>query len=132
MLRQRFHATPWEDPSSLTFQSIGGKLSTTQPYGSCAAHESFGDRLRSTASSFMRQAVEDTLAAHPDVKLKLEHASELYEHISSPVKAAVFLPGVWAKWADAVEGVVDAVQDRSLLQLCLLARPSERAAGQPP
>ena len=132
VLRQRFHATPWEDPASLTFKSIGGKLSPTQPYGSCPAHESFGDRLSSTVAAFMRQAVEDTLAAHPAVKLKLEHASELYEHISSPVEVAVFLPGVWAKWADAVEGVVDAVQDRSLLQLSLLARPSERVAGQPP
>ena len=63
VLRQRFHAMPWEDPSSLTFQSIGGKLSPTQPYGSCAAHESFGDRLSSTVAAFMRQAVEETLWA---------------------------------------------------------------------
>lgn len=79
----------------------------------------------------MRQAVEETLAPHPGVKLKLEHASELYEHISCPVEAAVFLPGVWAKWADAVASVVDAIQDRSLMQISLLDRRSEREAGQP-
>lgn len=109
VLRQRFRATPWEDPSSLTFQSIGGKLSPTQPYGSCAAHENFGNRFSSTVAAFMRQAVEETLTAHPGVAIELGRTLGPRDGIPSPVEAAVFLPGVWAKWADAVGIVVSAV-----------------------
>ena len=130
VLRQRFRATPWEDPSSLTFQSIGGKLSPTQPYGSCAAHESFGDRLSSTVAAFMRQAVEETLAAHPAVTMELGRTLGTRDGIPDPVEAAVFLPGVWARWVDALASTVDAVQDKSLTQLSLLASLRERDAGQ--
>ncbi len=119
VLRQRFRATPWEDPSSLTFQSIGGKLSPTQPYGSCAAHESFGDRLSSTVAAFMRQAVEETLTAHPGIATELGRILGPRDGIPGPVEAAVFLPGVWAKWADAVGVVVSAVQDELLTELAL-------------
>ena len=121
VLRQRFHATPWENQSSLTFQSIGGKLSPTQPYGSCAAHESFGDRLSSTVAAFMRQAVEEILAAHPAVMKEVERTLGPRDGIPSPVEAAVFLPGVWARWADAVDVVVSAVQDELLTELASLA-----------
>ncbi len=121
VLRQRFHATPWENPSSLTFQSIGGKLSPTQPYGSCAAHESFGDRLSSTVAAFMRQAVEETLMAHPGIATELGRSLGPRDGIPSPVEAAVFLPGVWARWADAVDVVVSAVQGELLTKLASLA-----------
>ena len=127
VLRQRFRATPWEDPSSLTFQSIAGKLSSTQPYGSCAAHERFGDRLSSTVAAFMRQAVEETLAVHPGVAMELGRTLCHRDGIPSPVEAAVFLPGVWAKWADAVGVVVSAVQDELLTELAL----TDRQAAKP-
>ena len=122
VLRQRFRATPWEDPASLTFQSIAGKLSPTQPYGGCAAHESFGDRLTSTVAAFLRQAVEETLAAHPGITMELGRVLGSRNGIPGLVEAAVFLPGVWAKWADAVDVVVSAVQDESLMQISLLDR----------
>jgi len=121
LLRQRFHAAPWVDTSSLTFASIGGELSLTQPYGSCAAHESFGDRLRSTMAAFMRQAVEETITAHPGVTTELARALGVRDDIPGPVEAAVFLPGVWTKWAAVVGGLVDAVQDEPLAKLALLA-----------
>jgi len=130
VLRQRFHVAPWEDPSSLTFQSIGGKLSPTQPYGSCAAHESFGDRLSSTVAACLRQAVAETLAAHPGIAMELGRTLGPRDGIPSPVEAAVFLPGVWARWAEVVASTIDAVQNRSLLQLSLLAGLGEREARQ--
>ena len=121
VLRQRFRATPWENSSSLTFQSIAGKLSPTQPYGSCAAHESFGDRLSSTVAAFMRQAVEETLTAYPGIATELERSLGPRDGIPSPVEAAVFLPGIWARRADAVDVVVSAVQDELLTELASLA-----------
>lgn len=130
VLRQRFRATPWEDSSSLTFQSIGGKLSPTQPYGSCAAHESFGDRLSCAVAAFVRQAVEETLAAHPGATIELGRTLGPRDGIPSLVEAAVFLPGVWARWADAVEVTVAAVQDKPLKQLSLLVIPNAQEAGQ--
>ena len=132
VLRQRFRATPWEDPVSLTFQSIAGKLSPTQPYGSCAAHESFGDRLSSTVAAFMRQAVEGTLAAHPGIAMELGRTLCPRDGISSPVEAAVFLPGVWAKWSDAVASAGDAAEDKPLMQLSMLASLHKRKAGPHP
>ena len=121
VLRQRFHATPWADTSSLTFASIGGELSSTQPYDSCAAYESFGDRLSSTVAAFVRQAVEETLTAYPAVTMELVRTLGSRDDIPGPVEAAVFLPGVWTKWADVVGGLVDAVQDEPLAKLALLA-----------
>ncbi len=132
VLRQRFHATPWADTSSLTFASIGSELSPTQPYGRCAAHESFGDRLRSTVAAFMRQAVEETLTAHPGVTMELGRTLGLRDGIPGPVKAVVFLPGVWAKWADIVGSLVDAVQDESLTELASLADKAGQARDEPP
>jgi len=132
VLRQRFHATPWADTSSLTFASIGSELSPTQPYGRCAAHESFGDRLRSTVAAFMRKAVEETLTAHSGVTMELGRTLGPRDGIPGPVEAAVFLPGVWAKWADAVASTVDAVQDKPLMQLSMLASLLEREADQRP
>ncbi len=129
VLRQRFHATAWADTSSLTFASIGSELSPTQPYGRCAAHESFGDRLRSTVAAFLRQAVEETLTAHLTVTMELDRALGPRDDIPGPVEAAVFLPGVWAKWADVVASTVDAVEDKPLMQLSMLASLHEREAG---
>lgn len=45
------------------------------------------------------------------------------------MEAAVFLPGVWAKWADVVASTVDAVEDKPLMQLSMLASLQEREAG---
>jgi len=131
VLRQRFHATPWADRSSLTFASIGSELSPTQPYGRCAAHESFGDRLRSTVAAFMRQAVEETLTAHPGVTMELGRTLGPRDDIPGPVEAAVFLPGVWAKWADAVSGLVGAVQNEPLAKLASLADQAGQVRDEP-
>ncbi len=131
VLRQRFHAAPWADTSSLTFASIGSELSPTQPYGRCAAHESFDDRLRSTVAAFMRQAVGETLAAHPGVTMELGRTLGSRDDIPGPVEAAVFLPGVWAKWADVVSGLADAVQDEPLAKLASLADQAGQVRGEP-
>ena len=131
VLRQRFHATSWEDPASLTFRSICGKFSLTQPYVSCAAHESFGDRLSSTVAAFMRQAVEETLTAHPEVTRELGRTLGSQGGIPGLVEAAVFLPGVWAKWADAVGGLVDAMQNEPLTELATLADKARQARDEP-
>ena len=120
VMRQRFQASPWENPSSLTFASIGSKLSPTQPYGNCAAYESFGDRLSATVAAFMQKAVEETLAAHPGIATELERTLGPEDDTPNPVKVAVFLPGVWAIWAGAVGVVVSAVQDGLLTDLALL------------
>jgi len=37
---------------------------------------------------------------------------------------------VWAKWADAVASTVDAVEDKPLVQLSMLASLREREVGQ--
>jgi len=131
VLRQRFHATPWADTSSLTFASTGSELSLTQPYEDCAAHESFADRLRSTVAAFMRQAVEETLTAHPEVTMELGRSLGPQDGIPGPVEAAVFLPGVWAKWADAVSGLVSAVQDEPLAELAALTDQARSVWGRP-
>ncbi len=65
----------------------------------------------------MRQAVEETLTAHPAVTMELVRALGSRDDIPGQVEAAVFLPGVWTKWADAVAETVDAVQDRPLMKL---------------
>ncbi len=131
VLRQRFHATPWADTSPLTFASIGSELSLTQPYGRCAAYESFDDRLRSTVAAFMRQAVEETLTGHPGVTMELGRTLGPRDGIPGPVEAAVFPPGVWAKWADAVSGLVSAVQDEPLAKLASLADQARQVWGEP-
>lgn len=131
VLRQRFHARPWADTSSLTFASIGSELSPTQPYGRCAAHESFGARLRSTVAAFMRQAVEETLTAHPGVTMELGRTLGPRDDIPGPVEAAVFLPGVWAKWADFLSGLVSAVQDEPLAKLASLADRAGQVWNEP-
>ena len=131
VLRQRFHAAPWADTSSLTFASIGGELSSTQPYGSCAAYESFGDRLSSTVAAFMRQAVEDALTAHPAVTMELGRTLGSRDDIPGPVEAAVFLPSVWAKWADVVSGVVGAMENEPLVKLASLADQAGQVRDEP-
>ncbi len=80
----------------------------------------------------MRQAVEETLTAHPGVTMELGRTLGPRDDIPGPVEAAVFLPGVWAKWADAVASTVDAVEDKPLVQLSMLASLREREAGQRP
>jgi len=73
-------------------------------------------------AAFVRQAVEEALAAHPGVATELVCALGVRDDIPGPVEAAVFLPGVWTKWADVVGSLVDAVQDRPLTELASLTR----------
>jgi len=95
-------------------------IASAYTYGSCAAHESFGDRLSSTVAACMRQAVEEILTAHPGIAMELGRSLGPQDGFPNPVEAAVFLPGVWAKWADAVGVAVSAVQDELLTELALL------------
>lgn len=79
----------------------------------------------------MRQAVEETLAAHPAVTMELGRTLGARDGIPDPVEAAVFLRGVWAKWADVVNGLVGAVQDEPLTGLASLADQAEQVRDDP-
>ena len=88
-------------------------------------------RLSSTVAAFMRQAVEDALTAHPGVTMELGRTLGPRDGIPGPVEAAVFLPSVWAKWADAVSGLVSAVQDEPLAKLASLADQAGQVWDEP-
>ncbi len=79
----------------------------------------------------MRQAVEETLTAYPAVTMDLGRTLGPWEGIPGSVEASVFLPGVWVKWADAVAGVVGAVQDDPLAKLASLADQAGQVRDEP-